>query len=70
MTNASIALVNAAINSSAIPFCTKMRFAEVHAAPPFRIFARMIPDTVLEISASSKTITGAFPPSSIEQRIT
>ena len=47
-----------------------MRFAEVQAAPPLRIFANNNCGIVTARSASSCTITWALPPSSIEQRIT
>src|SRR5699024_12663693 len=46
------------------------RLAAVQASPMLRIFAPMAPSTAWSISASSKTINGALPPSSMEVRRT
>ena len=42
----------------------------MHASPPLRILAIIAPSTAASMSASSKTMNGALPPSSIEQLIT
>ncbi|CAB4761132.1 unannotated protein [freshwater metagenome] len=68
--NCDIACENSFVNCSAIFFCTYTRFAAVQAAPPLRILAIINPATAAGISASSNTTNGAFPPSSMEQRIT
>jgi hypothetical protein len=59
-----------AANASATALCTKKRLAAVHASPMFRIFATMAPSTARSRSASSKTMKGALPPSSMEVRTT
>ena len=47
-----------------------MRLAAVQDSPPLRSLASNAPSTARSRSASSKTISGALPPSSIEVRIT
>src|SRR3984957_12309371 len=43
-----------------------MRFAQTQVWPALRYFEAIAPLTAISISASSKTINGALPPSSIE----
>ena len=57
-------------NSSATERCTKKRLAAVHASPMLRILATIAPSTAMSRSASSKTMNGALPPSSIDVRTT
>ena len=57
-------------NSSARDSWTRNRFAAVQASPMLRIFAPMAPSMASSIFASSKTMKGAFPPSSMEVRRT
>ncbi|BAS18499.1 hypothetical protein AHiyo8_pI68030 (plasmid) [Arthrobacter sp. Hiyo8] len=45
-----------------------MRFAAVQASPMLRIFAAMAPSTARSRSASRRTMKGALPPSSMEER--
>ena len=47
-----------------------MRLAAVHASPMLRILAAIAPATASSRSASSKTMNGALPPSSIDVRRT
>ena len=47
---------------------TWKRLAAVHASPMLRIFAISAPWTAASMSASSNTMNGAFPPSSIDSR--
>ena len=65
--NAPIRCASRDPNSSATASCTRNRFAAVHACPPLRIFASIAPSTAASRSASSSTMNGSFPPSSIEQ---
>ena len=44
------------------------RLADVHASPMLRILATIAPATAASMSASSKTMNGALPPSSIDRR--
>ena len=55
-------------NSSATDSCTRNRLAAVQASPMLRILAIIAPSTAASTSASSKTMNGALPPSSIETR--
>ena len=57
-------------NSSATEVWTKKRLAAVQASPMLRILATIAPSTATSRSASSKTMKGALPPSSIEVRMT
>ena len=65
-----MAAANLAVNSSATDSWTRNRLAAVQASPMFRILAAMAPSTALSRSASSNTMNGAFPPSSMEVRRT
>src|SRR6516164_6538147 len=47
-----------------------MRLAQTQVCPAFLYFEAMAPLTAISISASSKTINGALPPSSIEVFLT
>src|SRR5215472_17266090 len=47
-----------------------MRLAHTQVWPAFRYFEAMAPLTAISISASSKTMNGALPPSSIEVFLT
>gem|GEM_PF-1935510 len=58
------------VNSSATSACTRKRFAAVHASPMLRNLASIAASTAWSRSASSNTMNGAFPPSSIEVRST
>ena len=53
-------------NSSATDAATWNRLADVQASPTLRIFASIAPSTAASRSASSKTMNGALPPSSID----
>ena len=57
-------------NSAATPRCTNTRLAAVQAWPMLRNLATIAPSTALSRSASSNTMNGAFPPSSIDVRST
>ena len=57
-------------NSSMTSRCTRIRLAAVHASPMLRIFAAIAASTATSRFASSHTMNGAFPPSSIEVRNT
>src|SRR5438093_1005517 len=52
-------------NSSCTFSCTEKRLAEVQASPMLRILATMAPSIAASMSASSNTMKGALPPSSI-----
>ncbi len=65
-----MAAANLAVNSAATDSWTRKRLAAVQASPMLRILAAMAPSTALSRSASSKTMNGALPPSSIEVRRT
>ncbi len=67
---APMAAANFAVNSAATDSWTRKRLAAVQASPMFRIFAAMAPSTALSRSASSNTMNGALPPSSMEVRST
>ena len=62
--------VTLAANSSATDSCTMKRLAAVQACPMLRNLAARAPSTALSRSASSKTMNGALPPSSIDVRNT
>src|SRR6516225_4913661 len=47
-----------------------MRLAQTQVWPAFRYFEAMAPLTAISMSASSKTMNGAFPPNSIEVFLT
>ena len=49
---------------------TYRRLAAVHASPMLRILAIIVPSIAASRSASSKTMNGALPPSSIDVRST
>src|SRR5215207_11527028 len=51
-------------NSSMTSLWTKMRLAQTHVCPMLRIFEATAPSTAASRSASSKTMNGAWPPSS------
>ena len=53
-------------NASWIPSCTSSRFAQTHVWPVLRNFDAIAPSTAASRSASSKTSSGALPPSSSE----
>ena len=53
-------------NASWIPSCTSSRFAQTHVWPVLRNFDAIAPSTAASRSASSKTRSGALPPSSSE----
>ena len=55
-------------NSSATDPATWKRLATVHASPMLRILAIIAPCTAASMSASSNTMNGALPPSSIDSR--
>lgn len=61
-------LTSFSVNSSRTELATWNRLAAVHASPPLRILARIAPSTAASTSASSNTMNGALPPSSIEVR--
>ena len=56
--------------ASWIPDCTRIRLAQTHVWPALRNFESMAPWTAASMSASSKTMNGAFPPSSRAIRFT
>ena len=58
------------VNSSATDSWTIKRFAAMHTSPILRILAPLAPMMAWSRSASSKTMKGALPPSSIEVRNT
>ena len=58
------------VNSSTTDSCTRKRLAAVQASPMLRSLAANAPSTALSRSASSNTIRGALPPSSMEVRRT
>ena len=47
-----------------------MRFTHTHVCPVFRYFEAIAPSTAASMSASSKTMNGALPPSSSETFLT
>src|SRR5215469_6289778 len=53
-----------------MPSCTRMRLAQTQVWPALRYFEAIAPLTAISRSASSKTINGALPPSSIEVFLT
>ena len=53
-------------NASWMPSCTSSRFAQTHVWPVLRNFDAIAPSTAASRSASSKTRSGALPPSSSE----
>ena len=57
---------NRSTNASWIPSCTRIRLAQTHVWPMLRNFEAIAPSTATSRSASSKTISGALPPSSSE----
>ena len=66
--NSLIRLTSFSVNSSRTAFATWNRLAAVQASPPLRILARIAPSTAASTSASSNTMNGALPPSSIDSR--
>ena len=66
--NSLIRLTSFSVNSSRTELATWKRLAAVQASPPLRILARIAPSTAASTSASSNTMNGALPPSSIEVR--
>ena len=66
--NSLIRLTSFSVNSSRTEFATWKRLAAVQASPPLRILARIAPSTAASTSASSNTMNGALPPSSIDCR--
>src|SRR5687768_5065273 len=53
-----------------MPACTKKRLVQTQVCPELRYLAMMEPSTARSISASSKTMNGALPPSSIDTFLT
>src|SRR5690606_21996582 len=53
-----------------MPSCTRMRLVQTQVWPALRYLEAMAPATAASISASSKTIKGALPPSSMEVFLT
>ena len=51
-----------------MPACTRNRLAQTQVWPEFRYLDWMAPATAASMSASSKTMNGALPPSSIDTR--
>src|SRR4051794_16003702 len=49
-----------------MPSCTKKRLVQTQVWPELRYLATMAPSTALSMSASSNTMNGALPPSSID----
>ena len=68
--NAATAAVNLATNSSKTPECTNNLLEHTQVCPALRYLETNAPCTAASRSASSKTINGALPPSSIEVRLT
>ncbi len=64
------AATNFSTNASYMPSWTIILFAQIQVWPELRYFATRAPATARSISASSKIITGALPPNSIEVRLT
>ena len=62
---AAIAAASRAANSSATPASTRNRLAAVHVSAEWRILATIAPSTAASRSASSNTMNGALPPSSM-----
>jgi hypothetical protein len=65
---AAILSVSFSENSSRMPLWTKTRLAQTHVWPMLRILETRAPSTAASTSASSKTMKGAWPPSSRERR--
>ena len=59
-----------ATNCSAMPRCTSMRLGQMHACPVLRNFTAAAPLAACTGSASSNTMNGACPPSSMLTRFT
>src|SRR5919201_483934 len=53
-----------------MPSCTRRRLAQTQVWPALRYFEAIAPLTAISISASSKTINGALPPSSSDNFFT
>lgn len=66
----SVSKATTGANRSATERWTRKRFAAVQACPTLGIFASTAPSIARSRSASSKTMNGALPPSSIETRST
>ena len=67
---AETALPSFSTNVSWMPSCTRNRLAQTQVWPALRYFEASAPSTAASMSASSKTMKGALPPSSIEVRFT
>ena len=63
-TSDSIASRKRSTNASWMPDCTSSRLAHTQVCPALRNFEAIAPATAASRSASSKTISGALPPSS------
>mmetsp|Transcript_3072 Transcript_3072/g.11110 ORF Transcript_3072/g.11110 Transcript_3072/m.11110 type:complete len:208 (+) Transcript_3072:1155-1778(+) len=70
MTSARAATASFSVKSLATRSCTMKRCAHTHVCPELRNLLDIAPRTAESISASSHTINGAFPPSSILMRLT
>ena len=62
---ASTAIFSLAANASYTPSCTNSRFAHTQVCPALRYLEAIAPATAASRSASSNTMKGALPPSSM-----
>ena len=65
-TRSRVARTNFSTNSSYTASCTKIRLAQTQVWPELRYFETIAPSTAASISASSNTMNGALPPSSMD----
>ena len=63
--NASTAAVSLVVKASYTPSCTSRRLAQTQVCPALRNLLAMAPTTAASRSASSNTMKGALPPSSM-----